>query len=176
MKIPTKTLYVYHASAVSFATDVINSEFVHLVKRVEMEEYNDGKEEKFENIFVSLIYHCDDNLLYPVNANIIIEEPFSIEKFKNEVLCKNHVQVYIETTKKRNLREKSKEEYPDFPRIITILKNRKMIETTRNNNALATDNRKFRIIGDVDYYNVDCLGTAHFTEMSGRILNLIEGI
>lgn len=62
--------------------------------------------------------------------------------------------------------------YPNFTKIIFQLNREGKVEIESSNNTLSSSPYRFRITGEKDYMEVDCLGTNLHRDMTQRILNL----
>lgn len=64
--------------------------------------------------------------------------------------------------------------YVNYPKTITALENLKVVETKQTSSFMFSDSRKFSIIGEEEWYDVDILGTIFGQEITARITELFR--
>ena len=62
----------------------------------------------------------------------------------------------------------------DYPAAITFLEKAGVLETRESTNWLSTDGRSFKIENDMEWWEVDLVGTHHGKTITRRILELYE--
>lgn len=127
---------------------------------------------------VTFIYDDYQKTIYPIK----FMEPFSNTELLNQLSIKYVYDLLISGTKiivfisrklpYRGVYLKTIERDFDYPRMIADLETAKRVITMRTNNYLATDDRKFSFIDDVEkVYEVDCLGTMLCQDIADLVIN-----